>query len=283
MGVQAGTVALVTGANAGIGRETLRQLAAAGFVAVGAARRLEAVEELRAQGVLSVRIDVTDEASMVEGVADAERIAGPVGVLVNNAGYGLAGPVELLAMDDIRRQFETNVFGLVRMCQLVLPGMRERGAGRIVNVSSIAGELTLPGEGAYHASKYAVEAFSDALRVEVAPFGVEVALVQPTGVRTAFFDAMGSTTAGGDPGPYRQLVDGWRAMLERTQQSRFGLIEPADVARVIVRAATASHPKARYKAGWSGAVIAGVRTVMPDSAWDAAMRRGLGLPKPPVR
>jgi NAD(P)-dependent dehydrogenase (short-subunit alcohol dehydrogenase family) len=276
MSVKPSKVALVTGANGGIGRATVDALAAAGFIAVGAARRSEAVEELRAAGVPAVRIDVTDEASMVSGLAETQRIAGSVGVLVNNAGYGLAGPIELLEMDDVRRQFETNVFGLVRMCQLVLPAMREREAGRIINISSIAGEITLPGQGAYHASKYAVEAFSDALRVEVAPFGIDVVLVQPTGVRTSFFETIDDSAGVRDEGVYAALMSGWRDLLARTQQSPGGMIEPGDVARVITRAATAKHPKARYKAGWSASAMAAVKTVLPDRALDAGVQRALG-------
>ncbi len=278
MSVKPSKVALVTGANGGIGRQTIEALSAAGFVAVGAARRPEAVDELRAAGFAAVRIDVTDESSMRDGVAETERIAGAIGVLVNNAGYGLAGPIELLDMDDVRRQFETNVFGLVRMCQLVLPAMRARGAGRIVNISSIAGELTMPGQGAYHASKYAVEAFSDALRLEVAPFGIDVVLVQPTGVRTSFFDRIGETSGGDNEGVYTPLMDGWRNLIARVQERPGGVIEAADVAGVVVKAATVEHPKARYKAGLSASAMAAVKTVMPDRVWDAGLRRALGWP-----
>jgi NAD(P)-dependent dehydrogenase (short-subunit alcohol dehydrogenase family) len=280
MDIRPGKVALVTGASGGIGLATLRALEVAGFIAVGAARRPDAVEELRQQGFPAVRIDVTDEASMIEGVAETERLAGRVGVLVNNAGYGLAGPVELLDMDDLRSQFETNVFGLVRMCQLVLPAMRERGAGRIINVSSIVGEFSVPGQGAYSASKHAVEAFSDALRVEAGQFGVDVVLVQPTGVRTGFFDVIETNAADVDFGPYAAMMRNWQAMIEQTRNARAGVIEPEDVARVIVRAATADRPRARYRAGWTAALATGMRKAAPDAAWDRAMRRMLGVKKP---
>jgi NAD(P)-dependent dehydrogenase (short-subunit alcohol dehydrogenase family) len=183
-------------------------------------------------------------------------------------------------MDDLRRQFETNVFGLVRMCQLVLPAMRERGADRIINVSSIVGEFSVPGQGAYSASKHAVEAFSDALRVEAGQFGVDVVLVQPTGVRTGFFDVIETNAADVDFGPYAAMMRNWQAMIEQTRNARAGVIEPEDAARVIVRAATADRPRARYRAGWTAALATGMRKAAPDAAWDRAMRRMLGVKKP---
>ena len=276
MTIKPSKVALVTGANGGIGLATLRALKDAGFVAVGAARREEGLEAIRTDGFPAVRIDVTDDQSMQEGVAEVDRVAGRIGVLVNNAGYGLAGPVELLDMDDLRTQFETNVFGLVRMCQLVLPAMREGSAGRIINISSVGGELTLPGEGAYHATKYAVESFSDALRVEVGQFGVKVVLVQPTGVRTNFFDTIAATATGREEGAYKPLMDGWRKLFGQVASGP-GLVEPEAVARVIVKAATSANPAARYKAGWSAAVLTGTRSVMPDRAWDFGLRKMLGV------
>ncbi len=179
-------VALITGASSGIGKAAAMAFVRAGFVTYATARRPETLAALEAAGCHALPLDVTDEASMVAAVRAVEDAHGAVDILVNNAGYGLNGPLEELPMDDVRRQFETNVFGLLRMSQLVLPGMRQHGGGRIINVGSMGGEFTTPGAGAYHASKYAVESLSDALRVEVRPFGVQVALVQPTGVHTAF-------------------------------------------------------------------------------------------------
>jgi NAD(P)-dependent dehydrogenase (short-subunit alcohol dehydrogenase family) len=179
---------LVTGCSSGIGRATAAHLVAAGWPVWATARRPETLVDLADAGCRTMALDVTDEASMAAAVAEVEREAGAVGVLVNNAGYGEYGPVEEVPIDAARREFETNVFGLARMAQLVLPGMRRQGWGRIVNVSSMGGRLTLPGGGWYHASKYAVEALSDALRFEVRPFGVAVVLVEPGLITTGFAD-----------------------------------------------------------------------------------------------
>src|SRR5829696_2378155 len=166
---------LITGCSTGIGRATALRLARGGHDVVATARRPDSLAELAGAGCRTLALDVTDEASMVAAV----EAAGPLDALVNNAGYSQSGALETLDMDDVRRQFETNVFGLLRMCQLVLPAMRERGAGRIVNISSMGGTFTFPGGGVYHATKHAVEALSDALRLEVACFGVKVVVVQP--------------------------------------------------------------------------------------------------------
>ena len=191
---------LITGCSTGIGRATAARLAAGGRTVYATARRPETLSELEATGCRTLALDVTDEASMRAAV---DAVEGGVGVLINNAGYSQSGALETLPMESVRRQFETNVFGLLRMCQLVLPGMRAAGAGTIVNVSSMGGRLTFPGGGAYHATKYAVEAMSDALRMEVARFGIDVICVEPGLIRTEF----GSTAASsvGDGGPYAEF------------------------------------------------------------------------------
>src|SRR3954447_4120727 len=180
---------LITGCSTGIGRATARCLAG-GWTVYATARRVETLDELRDAGCRVLALDVTSEASMAAAV---EAVEGGVGVLINNAGYSQSGALETLPMDSVRRQFETNVFGALRMVQLVLPGMRAAGAGKIVNVSSMGGRLTFPGGGAYHATKYAVEAMSDALRMEVGRFGIDVICVEPGLIRTEF----GATAAGG--------------------------------------------------------------------------------------
>ena len=179
---------LITGCSSGIGRAAAISLYNAGFPVYATARNADTLTDLAGRGIHTLALDVTDETSMTRAVAAVEDNAGWIGVLINNAGYGLYGPVEQQPMAEIRRQFETNVFGPVRLIQLVLPGMRGRGRGRILNVSSMGGRATLPGGAFYHASKYAVEAISDALRMEVAQFGIDVVLIEPGPVNTPWND-----------------------------------------------------------------------------------------------
>jgi NADP-dependent 3-hydroxy acid dehydrogenase YdfG len=183
---------LITGCSSGIGRETARRLAGKGWTVYATARKPDSIADLAADGCKLLALDVTDEASMTAAVTAVEEAEGAVGALVNNAGYSQSGALETLPIERLRAQFETNVFGLVRMCQLVLPKMRAAGRGRIVNIGSMGGKLTFPGGGAYHATKYSVEAISDALRWEVAGFGVRVVLIEPGLITTSF----GETAAG---------------------------------------------------------------------------------------
>src|SRR3954451_19854897 len=193
---------LITGCSTGIGRATAEHLAEKGWTVYATARRPESIQDLEAKGCRTLTLDVTDEASMQNAVREVEAADGAVGVLVNNAGYSQSGAVESVKLDDIRAQFETNVFGLVRMCQLVLPGMRRQGWGKIVNVSSMGGKMTFPGGGYYHGTKHAVEAISDALRFEVAAFGIDVAIIEPGLILTNFGDTaahgVGEATGSGD-------------------------------------------------------------------------------------
>ncbi len=191
---------LITGCSTGIGRATALRLARGGWKVFATARQPATLDELAAAGCETLALDVTSEDSMQAALAE---IPGGVDALINNAGYSQSGALETLSMDEVRRQFETNVFGLLRLTQLVLPGMREAGTGTIVNVSSMGGKLTFPGGGAYHATKYAVEAISDALRMEVGRFGIDVVCVEPGLIRTEF----GATAAGGvdESGPYAEF------------------------------------------------------------------------------
>ena len=183
---------LITGCSSGIGHATALLLVRVGWTVYATARRLDTLSDLEAAGCKTLPLDVTDEASMSAAVNAVIAAEGAVGVLINNAGYSQSGAVESVPLDQVRRQFETNVFGLIRMCQLVLPGMRDQHWGRIVNLSSMGGRLTFPGGGLYHGSKYAVEAISDALRFEVQGFGVEVIVIEPGLIVTNF----GETAAG---------------------------------------------------------------------------------------
>lgn len=267
-------VALVTGASSGIGAATVRALAKSGWTTYATARQPASLATFAAQEIHTLQLDVTDEHSMSAAVQTVEAAHGVVDLLVNNAGFGLNGPIEELDMDDIRRQFETNVFGLVRMSQLVLPAMRRKGSGRIINVGSVGGTFTVPGAGAYHASKWAVESFTDALRYEVRTFGVDVVLIQPTGVYTQFdkriADSMPDT---GERSPYAAF----KANHARATHQMFngrnvaGIIQPEQVANVIVHAATVTRPRTRYKVGLSAHIYSAIRRFVSDRMWDRIM------------
>ena len=177
---------LITGCSSGIGRAIAERLASGGHRVYATARRPESIADLKEKGCDTLPLDVLDDESMRAAVAHVEEAEGAVGVLVNNAGYGQSGAIEAVPIDAVRRNFETNVFGYLRMAQLVLPGMRRQGWGRIVNMSSVAGRVTMPGSGPYSATKFAIEALSDALRFEVKGFGVRVSIVEPGPIRTRF-------------------------------------------------------------------------------------------------
>ncbi len=273
---------LVTGCSSGIGRATAERLANRGWTVYASARRVESIGDLEAKGCKLLALDVTDEASMREAVDSVEREQGAVGVLVNNAGYSQSGTVEEVPLDDVRRQFETNVFGLVKMCQLVLHGMRRQGFGRIVNLSSMGGKLVFPGGGFYHGTKHAVEAISDALRFEVAGFGVDVIVVEPGLIRTRFGEtAVGSMgDADADRGPYRDFN---RAIAATTAGAYEGGLSrlgagPDAVARTIDKAISARRPRPRYRVTASARVMLGLRRLLPDRGWDAIMARTFPRP-----
>ncbi|HJR18240.1 MAG TPA: oxidoreductase [Actinomycetota bacterium] len=263
---------LITGCSTGIGRVTAERLLANGWKVTATARRVEAVKDLADKGARVLSLDVTDEDSMSSAVAAVEEADGAVGVLINNAGYGLQGPVEEVPMDEVRRQFETNVFGLVRMCQLVLPGMRSQRWGRIVNISSIGGKLVFPGGALYHGTKHAVEAISDAMRFEVRPFGVKVILVEPGTVLTPFGDTATSSISTG--GPYAAFKEGLADTVKGAYEGTMAkmAISPDKVAKVIEKAIASSRPKARYAVGAPARMGIAMRRVTPDRMFDAVLR-----------
>jgi NAD(P)-dependent dehydrogenase (short-subunit alcohol dehydrogenase family) len=239
---------------------------------------------LEEAGCRLLPLDVTDEASMGAAVRAVESEHGAVGALVNNAGYSQHGALESLTMEAIRAQFDTNVFGPLRLAQLVLPGMRAAGRGRIVSVSSMGGRFALPGAGAYHGSKWALEALSDALRFESAAFGVDVVIVEPGPVaRTGFASAVRRRMEGveQEAAPYgqfnRAVVGISIAALERSP-IRHLMAGPERVARVIADALAAERPRARYRTDWLGRTMLVLRRYTSSRMWD----RGLGLvfPKP---
>ena len=266
---------LITGCSSGIGWTTAEYLSDAGWRVYATARNVEKIAPLEERGCRLLALDVTDEDSMASAVEEVEREEGAVGALVNNAGYSQSGAVETVPMEKVRAQFETNVFGLVRMCQLVLPGMRRQGYGRIVNLSSMGGRLTFPGAGFYHASKYAVEAVSDALRFEVEGFGIKVSIIEPGLIRTGFAEAAVGSMDGQDDDPYAGFGEAVaRATTENYEQGPISRLagEPQAVAGAIEQAISASSPRSRYAVTPSAHLLIGLRRLLPDGAWDAALR-----------
>lgn len=275
---------LITGCSTGIGRATALHLAAKGWSVYATARRLESVGDLEAKGCKTLALDVCDDASMTAAVATIERAHGAIGVLVNNAGYGLEGAFEETPMTEIRRQFETNVFGLTRLCQLALPGMRRQGWGKIVNVSSVGGRLALPGGAFYHATKYAVEALSDVMRFEVQGFGVDVILVEPGSIKTEF-----GRTAIANVDKVKQETSAYSAFNAQVAAKiheafegplAFAAGTPETVAQVIETAITATRPKTRYLITAAARVFVVLREWLPDRAFDAMLRSQFTPPKP---
>ncbi len=267
---------LVTGASSGIGAATARVLAEAGHRVYAAGRRVGRLEQLAESrpGVVPLALDVTDPASIDAAVKRVEADGGGVDVVVNNAGYAAVGPVETTDRDEVRRQFAVNVFGLLDVTRAVLPGMRERGRGRVVNVSSIVGRTAFPGSGVYAASKHAVEALSDALRMEVAGFGVDVVVVQPGFVRTGITDVQTVADPSAAGGAYRRVTDAARAYLERGVAAG---AEPEALARLVATIVAARAPRARYPFPARTRLLVGVFAALPDRAADAAKRRAVGL------
>jgi NAD(P)-dependent dehydrogenase (short-subunit alcohol dehydrogenase family) len=271
---------LITGCSTGIGRATAERLAGGGHTVYATARKVESIADLEQKGCRLLALDVTDEASMRRAVDAVIERDGAVGVLVNNAGYGLEGAVEPIAMNEIRRQFETNFFGLVRMCQLVLPAMRAQAYGRIVNVSSVGGKVVFPGGGYYHATKHAVEAFSDALRFEVLGFGVRVSIVEPGLIKTSFGDTATDTVSGG--GAYADFDAAVAAQVRGAYEGMMGRFaaEPDAVAKAIERAITAPRPRTRYRVTIGARFTLLTRKLLSDRAWDVFMRTQFPRPKP---
>ena len=279
----------MTGCSSGIGRATAVLLARSGWPVYATARHTDALRDLQALGCRTLQLDVTDEDSLQAAVRTVVEEHGAVGVLVNNAGFSQSGAIETVPPAQARQQFETNVFGPARLTQLVLPGMRAQGWGKVVNIGSMGGRLTFPGGGWYHATKYALEALSDALRFEVAGFGIDVVLVEPGFIRTGFSEAAASSidgadtmAAGGDP--YREFTAGvlasTRDAYERGPLVRLGG-DPDDVARVVLEAVTSDRPKARYPVTASARLLRALRLALPDRAWDAFMTRQFPQPGRP--
>ena len=260
---------LITGCSSGLGEATALLFRQAGFLTVATARDPSKLDKLSEAGCEILPLDVTDEASRQSVVKEVERRHGPIGVLINNAGYGQYGPLEEISPELVRRAFETNVFGLLRMSQLVLPGMRNAGRGRIVNISSLAGRVTAQGGGVYHMTKYAVEALADAMRAEVKVFGIDLVNVLPGPFVSPYRDkVISNIPETGPDSPYRVYRRNVGAyMMHFLDPKTFGTMPLDKVARVVFHAGTTARPRSRYNVGfWAnfgpiGRYLAGDRVV----------------------
>ena len=262
-------VVFITGCSTGIGRDLAERLSRSGYTVVATARKVEALDRL--QAALKLPLDVTQPASVQEAVARTLARFGRIDVLVNNAGYAIRGAVEDVPVEQAEAMFDANVFGVMRMIQAVVPHMRERSSGRIINISSVAGKLVTPANGTYSATKFALEALSDALRLELAPFGIQVVAIEPGSIKTRFHETVEAQARGifADPAsPYRSL---YRQYEQVNAEMRRQEPEPEVVSRVVQQAIEAAHPKARYVAGFPFPGNLVLR--LGDPVWDLVVRQ----------
>jgi NAD(P)-dependent dehydrogenase (short-subunit alcohol dehydrogenase family) len=276
-------VALVTGASSGIGERTAVRLQEAGFAVYAVARRVERMRTLADQGVHVFAMDVTDDESMSSGVARVVEEQGRIDVLLNNAGYGSYGAVEDVPIDEARRQFELNVFGLARLTQLVTPHLRAAAGEhlaqrpRIVNISSIGGKFYEPLGAWYHATKFAVEGFSDSLRIELAPHGIDVIIIEPGPIRTEWNEiSRDSLLEASRGGVYEEQAERVHHVMARADR-RVSSSGPDVVAKKIVAAVLANTPRARYPVGRGAGSIVRARRLLPDAAFDYVVKGMYGV------
>ena len=267
-------VILITGASSGIGFDAAQMLAQQGHKVYAAARRVELMEPLKAYGVQVLKMDVTDEASMIQSVEAIIQAEDRIDVLVNNAGYGYFGTIETVPLEEARRQMEVNVFGLARLTQLVLPYMRKQGSGRIINTSSIAGKMVIYMGGWYNVTKYSVEAFSDALRMEMKPYGIDVVMIEPGAIKTNWGPIAAKHLKESSAGTtYEEAGTQWANNIDWFYTTNM-LSKPLVVAKAISRAVNSRHPRARYCIGRFSGIGKLVHALMPARWWDAMMRQG---------
>ena len=265
-------VILLTGASSGIGYDTAVALAQQGHKVYAAARRVERMEPLRQYGIVPLKMDVTDEESMKTGVKTLWDAEGRIDVLINNAGYGYFGAVENVPMDDARNQLEVNVFGLARLCQLVLPTMRAQHSGRIINTASVAGRAVFYYGGWYHVSKYAVESLSDAMRMELKPFGIDVVIIEPGAIKTNWGIIAADHLIESSRGTAYEQTGTMMANNLRNMYLSNTISDPAVVRKAIVRAVNARRPCTRYRIGRMANAIVFFHWLLPTRWWDAFLR-----------
>lgn len=271
-------VALVTGASSGIGEATVLKLQTLGYTTYAAARRVQRMEQLTKSGIRTLAMDVTDAESMQAGVKQIIAEQGRIDVLVNNAGYGSYGALEDVPLSEARNQFEVNVFGAARLMQLVLPSMREQRSGTIVNITSMGGKIYTPLGSWYHATKFALEAISDCLRMEVSRFGINIVVIEPGGIKTEWSGiAAEKVRAVSGNGPYAPQGNAVAKSLASESTERLSS-PPELIADTIARAVTARYPRTRYAVGYGAKPMIFLHGVLPNRWFDAFIRRATGVP-----
>ncbi len=265
-------VALVTGASAGIGKSIVRQLLKDGWIVYGAARRVDRMSDIQSEGAQVLSLDVTDDASMEAAVQHLLAAEGRLDALVNNAGYGSYGAIEDVPISEAKRQFEVNVFGLIRLTQLVLPTMRSAKSGMIVNISSMGGRIWVPIGGWYHATKHAIEVLSDALRMETKPFGIKVVVIQPGAIESEWSGIAAQTLQETSQGSvYEAQVQPMAKILSHYDNAA----KPEVVAKAVSQAVNSRNPRRRYATPMDAKLLIFLRWLLPDWAWELLISSAL--------
>lgn len=266
-------VALITGASSGIGKDTAVELKKKGFIVYGAARRIDKMEELKSFGINIIALDVTKEESMVQCVNEIIKKEGKIDVLVNNAGYGSYSAVEDVPIEEARKQVDVNIFGLARMTQLVLPSMRKNNFGKIVNISSMGGKITTPFGAWYHATKYALEGFSDCLRMELEPFGIDVIIIEPGAIKTEWSDiASENLKKTSMKGAYKESAIRSAANMKKSYAGDKPT-KPIVIAKTIAKSVTVSKPKTRYLVGYGAKPVVFLKAIFSDRLYDKIIKK----------
>ena len=270
--VSAAKVALVTGASSGMGKETAKRLLQEGLVVYAAARRIHQMEDLRALGAITLKMDITEDEDVLAAVRQIQEAHGGIDVLVNNAGFGMYGAMEESTIADARYQFEVNLFGMARLTQLALPAMRKKGAGMVINISSMGGKIYTPLGSWYHATKHAVEGWSDCLRIELAPFGIHVVIIEPGAIATEWSDVMlDPMLKRSGQGPYRAMANGMAKAMRSSYGKAGAASPPSVVADAILQAVRARRPKTRYVMGKMATPLLFIRKYFSDRFFDMAI------------
>ena len=274
-------VVLITGASSGIGKETAKLFAQTGFKVIAVARNTGKMKDLENLDCSIFSMDVTNEESIQTAFKKIYSEYNQIDILINNAGYSQHGFVEELTLSQLKYQFDVNVFGLVRVTQMVLPKMREKQSGLIINIGSVGGGFTAAGAGAYHASKYALESFSDALRQELSSFGIKVSLIKPGGVETAFVDnsAFPDAISGNPYGKMRTNFLNMLSNILKSGNSSFPILKPIEVAKSILNTSQSSNPKTRIRIGRTAKIMPFIKSLLSDKGFDKMITKQLGLSK----